>query len=83
MSCTTVAAALDVARVRADFPALRQEVHGRPLVYLDSAATTQKPEAVLAAIDTFYRRDCANVHRGVHTRSPRAPVAYESARSTV
>jgi len=83
VSCTTVAAALDVARVRADFPALRQEVHGRPLVYLDSAATTQKPEAVLAAIDTFYRRDCANVHRGVHTLSQRATVAYESARSTV
>jgi cysteine desulfurase/selenocysteine lyase len=69
--------------VRADFPALRQEVHGRPLVYLDSAATTQKPEAVLEAINTFYRRDCANVHRGVHTLSQRATVAYESARSAV
>ncbi len=83
MSSATAAAALDVARVRADFPALRQEVHGRPLVYLDNAATTQKPEAVLEAIDTFYRRDCANVHRGVHTLSQRATVAYESARSAV
>ena len=83
MSSATAAAALDVARVRADFPALRQEVHGRPLVYLDNAATTQKPEAVLAAIDTFYRRDCANVHRGVHTLSQRATVAYENARSAV
>jgi cysteine desulfurase/selenocysteine lyase len=79
----TAAAALDVARLRADFPALRQEVHGRPLVYLDNAATTQKPTAVLEAIDTFYRRDCANVHRGVHTLSQRATVAYESARSAV
>jgi cysteine desulfurase/selenocysteine lyase len=79
----TAATALDVARVRADFPALDQEVHGRPLVYLDSAATTQKPTAVLEAIDNFYRRDCANVHRGVHTLSQRATVAYESARSAV
>jgi len=83
VSSATAAAALDVARVRADFPALRQEIHGRPLVYLDNAATTQKPEAVLASIDTFYRRDCANVHRGVHTLSQRATVAYESARSAV
>jgi cysteine desulfurase/selenocysteine lyase len=58
-------------------------VHGRPLVYLDSAATTQKPAAVLEAIDGFYRRDCANVHRGVHTLSQRATVAYESARTAV
>jgi len=79
----TAAAELDVARVRADFPALAQEVHGRPLVYLDSAATTQKPTAVLEAIDGFYRRDCANVHRGVHTLSQRATVAYESARTAV
>jgi cysteine desulfurase/selenocysteine lyase len=83
VSSTAAAAALDVARVRVDFPALRQEVHGRPLVYLDNAATTQKPTAVLEAIDTFYRRDCANVHRGVHTLSQRATVAYESARSAV
>ena len=79
----TAAAELDVARVRADFPALAQEVHGRPLIYLDSAATTQKPTAVLEAIDGFYRRDCANVHRGVHTLSQRATVAYESARTAV
>jgi cysteine desulfurase/selenocysteine lyase len=79
----TATAALDVARVRADFPALDQEVNGRPLVYLDSAATTQKPTAVLEAIDGFYRRDCANVHRGVHTLSQRATVAYESARTAV
>jgi cysteine desulfurase/selenocysteine lyase len=79
----TATAALDVARVRADFPALDQEVNGRPLVYLDSAATTQKPTAVLEAIDNFYRRDCANVHRGVHTLSQRATVAYESARTAV
>ena len=83
MIAATAAAALDVARVRADFPALDQEVNGRPLAYLDNAATTQKPEAVLEAVDHFYRHDCANVHRGVHTLSQRATVAYESARTAV
>jgi cysteine desulfurase/selenocysteine lyase len=75
--------ALDVARVRADFPALHQQVNGRPLVYLDNAATTQKPQAVLDALLGFYSRDCANVHRGVHALSQRATDAYEGARETV
>jgi cysteine desulfurase/selenocysteine lyase len=75
--------ALDVARVRADFPALHQQVNGRPLVYLDNAATTQKPQPVLDALLGFYRRDCANVHRGVHALSQRATDAYEGARETV
>jgi cysteine desulfurase/selenocysteine lyase len=77
------AAGLDVARVRADFPALAQEVHGRPLVYLDNAATTQKPRRVIDAVTEFYERDCANVHRGVHALSQRATVAYESARTAI
>ena len=59
-----IALAPDVRRVREDFPALRQTVHGHPLVYLDNAATTQKPQAVLDALMSFYTRDCANVHRG-------------------
>jgi len=77
------AAVVDVERIRADFPALHQEVHGRPLVYLDNAATTQKPREVIDAIRTFYERDCSNVHRGVHLLSQRATVAYERARTTV
>lgn len=73
----------DVARVRADFPALEQLVHGHPLVYLDNAATTQKPRAVVEALVNFYTRDCANVHRGVHELSQRATEAYETARRAV
>lgn len=73
----------DVERVRADFPALHQEVHGKPLVYLDNAASTQKPVAVLEAMDRFYRRDNSNVHRGIHELSNRATEAYEAARVRV
>jgi cysteine desulfurase/selenocysteine lyase len=74
---------LDVAAVRADFPALQQQVHGRPLVYLDNAATTQKPRQVIDAIRRYYEHDNANVHRGVHALSERATDAYEGARETV
>jgi cysteine desulfurase/selenocysteine lyase len=77
------AAALDVEKVRADFPALHQESHGHPLVYLDNAATTQKPQAVIDAVRSFYERDCSNVHRGVHLLSQRATVAYEQARTAI
>ncbi len=68
---------------RADFPALSQEVHGKPLVYLDNAATTQKPLAVIEALDHYYRFDNANVHRGVHALSERATAAYEGARDRI
>lgn len=74
---------LDVARVRADFPILHQEVRGRPLVYLDSAASAQKPQAVLDALVRFYTHDNANVHRGVHLLSERATEAFEEAREKV
>ncbi|NLI00758.1 MAG: aminotransferase class V-fold PLP-dependent enzyme, partial [Chthonomonadales bacterium] len=57
---------MNVEAIRADFPVLHQEVHGRPLAYLDNAATTQKPRAVLDALHTYYARDNANIHRGVH-----------------
>jgi cysteine desulfurase/selenocysteine lyase len=80
---TETAAGLDVWRIREDFPALRQTVHGHPLVYLDNAATSQKPRAVLDAIMRFYERDCANVHRGVHLLSERSTAAYEGARETI
>lgn len=70
-------------QVRADFPILDQEVNGKPLVYLDNAATSQKPKAVLDAIRHYYERDNANVHRGIHTLSARATAAYEAARDKV
>jgi cysteine desulfurase / selenocysteine lyase len=73
----------DVARWRADFPILREQVHGHPLVYLDNAATTQKPQSVIDALADYYARDNANVHRGVHTLSQRATDAYEAARGKV
>jgi cysteine desulfurase/selenocysteine lyase len=79
----TGAAALDVERIRADFPALHQEVNGYPLVYLDNAATTQKPLVVIDAVRSFYENDCSNVHRGVHRLSQRATIAFEQARTTV
>jgi cysteine desulfurase/selenocysteine lyase len=75
--------ALDVEKVRADFPILNERVHGRALVYLDNAATTQKPEAVIEAINHYYRHDNANIHRGVHLLSQRATDAHESARASV
>jgi cysteine desulfurase/selenocysteine lyase len=77
------AAPFDVERIRAEFPALGQEIRGRPFVYLDNAATTQKPRAVLDAVTRYYERDNANVHRGVHTLSDRATRAYEGARERV
>jgi cysteine desulfurase / selenocysteine lyase len=77
----TTQAEFDVATARGDFPGLRQRVHGRPLVYLDNAATTQKPRAVLAALRRHYVRDNANVRRGVHTLGTRATAAYERARA--
>ncbi|HSG90347.1 MAG TPA: cysteine desulfurase [Pseudomonadales bacterium] len=73
----------DVEAVRAQFPALHQEVNGRPLVYLDNAATTQKPEAVIDAISAYYRHDHSNVHRGAHALADRATAAFEGARSKV
>ena len=76
-------AAFDVDAVRADFPILDQQVHGKPLVYLDNAASSQKPLAVIEAIAGYYRRDHANVHRGLHALSERATAAYEEARGKV
>jgi cysteine desulfurase/selenocysteine lyase len=76
-------APFDAAARRAEFPALDQQVYGQPLCYLDSAATTQKPRAVIDAISRYYERDNANVHRGVHALSERATKAFEGARATV
>jgi cysteine desulfurase/selenocysteine lyase len=73
----------DVHEIRKEFPALDQEVGGKPLTYLDNAATTQKPLAVLEAVEKYYRHDNANVHRGIHELSRRATLAYEGARARV
>ena len=74
---------LDVQAIRKDFPGLAQQINGFPLVYLDNAATSQKPWTVIEAVDRFYRSDCSNVHRGVHELSQRATKAYEEARGSV
>ena len=73
----------DAGTIRAEFPALQQEVHGKPLVYLDNAATTQKPRVVIDAIRRYYEHDNANIHRGVHALSERATAMYEQAREAV
>ena len=74
---------LDVARIRQDFPILERKVNGRPLVYLDNAATTQKPRQVIDALVDFYEQNNANVHRGVHTLSIESTDMYELARTKV
>lgn len=74
---------LDAAKLRREFPILDQLVNDEPLVYLDNAATTQKPQAVLDALTAYYQHDNANVHRGVHTLAERATHAYEGAREKV
>jgi cysteine desulfurase/selenocysteine lyase len=77
------ASPLDVQRIREDFPILRETAHGKPIVYLDNAASTQKPRQVIDALVTHYERDNANVHRGIHELSNRATDAYDAARAKV
>jgi cysteine desulfurase / selenocysteine lyase len=77
------AAGFNVENVRAEFPILRERIHGRPLVYLDNAATSQKPDAVIDAISGYYRHTNANIHRGVHLLSQRATEEYEAARASI
>jgi cysteine desulfurase/selenocysteine lyase len=80
---SAISAPFDVERIREDFPVLKQTINGKPLVYLDNAATAQKPRAVIDAIVKFYEVDCANIHRGVHELSQRSTAAYEETRSKV
>src|ERR1700730_3072642 len=75
--------AFDVSRIRADFPILKETIHGKPLIYFDNGATTQKPQAVLDAIASYYETKNANVHRGAHRLSELATEAYEAARVKV
>src|SRR5690349_7498916 len=74
---------LDGQRIREDFPILKRDVQGKPLVYLDNAATTQKPQVVIDTIGQYHATENANVHRGVHTLSEAATQAYEGAREKV
>ena len=74
---------LDIEKVRQDFPILQRQVHGKPLVYFDTAASAQRPLAVIEATDDFYRQHNANVHRGVHTLSQEATDLYEAARNSL
>jgi cysteine desulfurase/selenocysteine lyase len=83
VTATRSATALDIAAIRRDFPILHQTVNGKPLVYLDNAASSQRPKSVIEAISRYYEHDHANVHRGVHTLSQRATDAFEGARETI
>src|ERR1051326_6343797 len=78
-----VASQVDWSAIREDFPILRERAHGHPLIYFDSAASSQKPRVVIEALRNFYEHDNANVHRGLHTLSGRATEAYEHARQRV
>src|SRR5690348_8377418 len=77
---TPSSGSFNVYKIREDFPILKQRVNGKPLVYLDNAATSQKPQVVLDALERYYHDDNSNVHRGVHELSQRATKAYEDAR---
>lgn len=83
MSPAAASTAFDVGAVRRDFPILARRIHGKRLVYLDSAATTQKPRQVIEALARFYQENNANIHRGVHTLAEEATAAYEAARERV
>ena len=81
MTTSNPAPILDVSKIRADFPVLHQKVNGKPLVYMDTGATSQKPQSVIDALVRYYTEDNSNVHRGVHTLSQRATEEYDTARS--
>ena len=74
---------LDIEQIRRDFPILHQNIRGKPLVYLDNAASSQKPQVVIDAIHQVYECDYSNIHRGVHTLSERSTAAYEGTRKKV
>jgi cysteine desulfurase/selenocysteine lyase len=80
---TAEAAAFDVQQIRADFPILHQHIHGKPLVYFDNAATTQKPRPVIEALSSYYETINANIHRGIHTLAEKATAGYEATREAV
>src|SRR5678816_944206 len=83
LSTDRVLVPFDVERIRQDFPILSRQINGYPLVYLDNAASSQKPNQVLERIDHYYQHTHANVHRGVHTLSQEATELFERARKTI
>ena len=80
---TSAGEVFDVNTIRSDFPIFQQQIHGKPLIWLDNAATTQKPQSVIDAVSHFYERDNSNVHRGAHSLAARATDAYEQSRDRV
>src|SRR5471032_885467 len=78
-----MSATIDWSALRKDFPLLRQKVHGKPLIYFDNAATSQKPRIVIEALNDYYERYNANVHRGLHSLAERATKEYERARERI
>ena len=74
---------LDIEKIRKDFPILSREVNGKPLIYLDSWASSQKPQQVIDVISHYYEHEHSNIHRGIHTLSQEATTAYEDSRKTV
>jgi cysteine desulfurase/selenocysteine lyase len=78
-----ITSTLDTEKIRGRFPILHQQVNGKQLVYLDNAATSQKPDTVLEAISHYYKKDNSNIHRGVHTLAERATIAFEDTRKLV
>lgn len=83
VEATTTAPALDIDALRRDFPILQRHIHGKPLVYFDNAATSQKPQVVIDCLDNYYQHYNSNIHRGVHTLSQEATAAYEGARHKI
>ncbi len=82
-SKTILKSSINIEKIRADFPILSRKVNGKPLIYFDNGATSQKPKMVIDAIDNYYKNQNANIHRGVHTLSQEITVAYENARTTI
>ncbi|HSF58742.1 MAG TPA: aminotransferase class V-fold PLP-dependent enzyme, partial [Candidatus Binatia bacterium] len=78
-----VAEGFDVDRIRADFPILKEKIHGKPLVYFDNGATSQKPRVVIDTLHRYYTAENSNIHRGVHFLSEQATAAYEAARQKI
>lgn len=83
MDTLAIKSTLDISKIRKQFPVLNQQVNGKPLVYLDNAATNQKPQRVIDALTTYYEKDNANIHRGIHTLAERATKAYETTRHSM
>ena len=83
METLAIKSTLDISKIRKQFPILNQQVNGKPLIYLDNAATNQKPQRVIDALTAYYEQDNANIHRGIHTLAERATKAYEATRNSM